>query len=169
MDEKKLTKQLRRITIITIIGSLLLSAIGFGIFGYIMKSSHEAEHAQLQAETAEYKGRLLRQMDKNLQILTTLSKAYEVSTITDDPRQLGQSLMETNAANDFVSMVYMRKDGTGLMHTTESGEVEAITMDDLHPYAVEVMESALQGKNTISKIFRSQALDEKIFICCSRV
>ena len=103
-------------------------------------------------------------MDKNLQILTTLSKAYEVSTITDDPGQLGQSLMETNAANDFVSMVYMRKDGTGLMHTTESGEVEAITMDDLHPYAVEVMESALQGKNTISKIFRSQALDEKIFV-----
>ena len=103
-------------------------------------------------------------MDKNLQILTTLSKAYEVSTITDDPRQLGQSLMKTNAANDFVSMVYMRKDGTGLMHTTESGEVEAITMDDLHPYAVEVMESALQGKNTISKIFRSQALDEKIFV-----
>lgn len=164
MDEKKLTKQLRRITIITIIGSLLLSAIGFGIFGYIMKSAHEAEHAQLQAETTEYKGRLLRQMDKNLQILTTLSKAYEVSTITDDPGQLGQSLMETNAANDFVSMVYMRKDGTGLMHTTESGEVEAITMDDLHPYAVEVMESALQGKNTISKIFRSQALDEKIFV-----
>lgn len=159
-----MTKQLRRITIITIIGSLLLSAIGFGIFGYIMKSAHEAEHAQLQAETTEYKGRLLRQMDKNLQILTTLSKAYEVSTITDDPRQLGQSLMETNAANDFVSMVYMRKDGTGLMHTTESGEVEAITMDDLHPYAVEVMESALQGKNTISKIFRSQALDEKIFV-----
>lgn len=103
-------------------------------------------------------------MDKNLQILTTLSKAYEVSTITDDPRQLGQSLMETNAANDFVSMVYTRKDGTGLMHTTESGEVEAITVDDLHPYAVEVMESALQGKNTISKIFRSQALDEKIFV-----
>ena len=32
MDEKKLTKQLRRITIITIIGSLLRSAIGFGIF-----------------------------------------------------------------------------------------------------------------------------------------
>lgn len=91
MDEKKLAKQLRRITIITIIGSLLLSAIGFGIFGYIMKSSHEAEHAQLQAETAEYKERLLRQMDKNLQILTTLSKEYEVSTITDDPRQLGQS------------------------------------------------------------------------------
>ena len=168
MDEKKLAKQLRRITIITIIGSLLLSAIGFGIFGYIMKSAHEAEHAQLQAETAEYKERLLRQMDKNLQILTTLSKAYEVSTITDDPRQLGQSLMETNAANDFVSMVYMRKDGTGLMHTTESGEVEAITMDDLHPYAVEVMESALQGKNTISKIFRSQALDEKIFVYAGR-
>ena len=71
---------------------------------------------------------------------------------------------KANAANDFVSMVYMRKDGTGLMHTTESGEVEAITMDDLHPYAVEVMESALQGKNTISKIFRSQALDEKIFV-----
>ena len=45
---------------------------------------------------------------------------------------------KANAANDFVSMVYMRKDGTGLMHTTESGEVEAITMDDLHPYAVEV-------------------------------
>lgn len=53
---------------------------------------------------------------------------------------------KANAANDLVSMVYMRKDGTGLMHTTESGEVEAITMDDLHPYAVEVMESALQGK-----------------------
>ena len=55
MDEKKLTKQLRRITIITIIGSLLLTAIGFGIFGYIMKSAHEAEHAQLQAEQRNIK------------------------------------------------------------------------------------------------------------------
>ena len=164
MDEKKLTKQLRRITIITIIGSLLLSAIGFGIFAYIMKSAHEAEHAQLQAEATEYRGRLLRQMDKNMQILTTLSKAYEVSTITDDPEQLGQSLIETNAANDFVSMVYMRKDGNGMMHTTVSGVLETITMDDLHPYAVEVVESALQGKNAVSKIFRSDVLDEKLFV-----
>ena len=60
MDEKKLAKQLRRITIITIIGSLLLSAIGFGIFGYIMKSAHEAEHAQLQASICTLACRIFR-------------------------------------------------------------------------------------------------------------
>lgn len=136
MDEKNLTKQLRRITIITIIGGLLFSAVGFGVFAYIMKSAHEAEHVQLYAEAMEYRERLRKQMDKNLQILTTLSKAYEVSTITQDPARLEKSLMETNAANDFISMVYMGKDGKGLMHIVVSGETKVITTDKLHPLSL---------------------------------
>lgn len=144
MDERKLTKQLFRILAITVIGSLLLSALALGIVGYMMKSAHGMEHTQIQAEAAEYRVRLLKQMDKNLQILTTLSKAYEVSTITNEPERLQQNLTAINSANDFISVVYMRKDGTGIMHTSGDSSWSDITLQDCHPESVEAIESALQ-------------------------
>lgn len=164
MDERKLTKQLFRILAITVIGSLLLSALALGIVGYMMKSAHGMEHTQIQAEAAEYRVRLLKQMDKNLQILTTLSKAYEVSTITNEPERLQQNLTAINSANDFISVVYMRKDGTGIMHTSGDSFWSDITLQDCHPESVEAIESALQGESAVSKMFDSEVYGGKLFV-----
>ena len=164
MDERKLTKQLFRITAITIIGCILLSCLGFGILIYIMRSYHHIEHTKMQVETSEYKVRLLKQMDKNLQILTTLAKAYEVSTITSEPARLEKNLIATNSANDFVSMLYMRKEGTGIMNTPGFGTWDDITLKDCHPFSVEAIQTALNGENAISKMFDSKVYNGKLFV-----
>ena len=164
MDEKKLQKQLIRITAITVLSSIILTLIGFGIWGYTVKSAYEVKQERLKMEAVEYKVRVLKQMDKNIQILTTLSKAYEVSTITDDPERLEKSLMATNSANDFISMIYMDKSGVGIMHTPNFGTWNDITLEKCNEYSAEAIESALQGENAVSKVFESKVYDGKLFV-----
>ncbi len=164
MDEKKLQKQLIRITAITVLSSIILTLIGFGIWGYTIKSAYEVKHTQLKVEAVEYKARILKQMDKNMQILTTLSKAYEISTITDEPERLEKSLMATNSANDFISMIYMDKSGVGIMHTPDFGTWNNVTLDECNEYSAEAIESALQGENAVSKVFESKVYDGKLFV-----
>lgn len=164
MDEEKLKKQLIRITIITILISLLLSVVGFGIWTFMVKSAHDAEHSQMEVETEEYKIRLIKQIDKNMQILTTLAKAYEVSAITKEDKQLEKSLIATNSANDFISMTYMPKEGVGIMYTPDFGIWSNIKMEDCHPFAAEAIEAAMQGKNVVSELFESEIYNEKMFV-----
>jgi diguanylate cyclase (GGDEF)-like protein len=164
MEEKDIKKRLIRISVITIVGSLILTLLGIGIWIYIKNTAYISEQQQMRAETNEYCDRISKQLDKNMQILTTLAKAYEVGTITEHPDKLEKSLIATNSANDFVSMVYMRKDGTGILNTVGYGTWDNFTLSDCHPMSAEAINSALKGKNSISKMFDSEVHDEKLFV-----
>ena len=164
MDEKKLRKQLIRITVITVVSCLVLCLVGVFLLQYVMQAVHESAHEQMRIETQEYKERILKQMDKDIQILTTLAKAYEVSSIANDKDQLEQSLTATNSANDFISMLYIWKDGHGVMSTATYGTRSEITLEDCDPYAIDVIEMAFEGNNGISKMFDSDVYGEKLCV-----
>lgn len=163
MNEKKLRARLRIITTITIVISLLLTFAGFGLFGYMLQSVHDAEHRQMQAESEEYRTRVLKQLDKTTQILTTLARAYEVSGIHNDPVRLQKSLGAVTSANDFVSILYMDRDGTGVMDTPGYGTWSGVTLADCSSSAATAIVQAMQGKNTISNMFDSRVYHEKLF------
>lgn len=164
MEEKKLKMQLARFTAITIISSILLIVIGVGILMYIMRVAHDMEHMQMQAEAEEYKVRILKQMDANVQILSTLAKEYEVSGIIHDPGMLERSIQETNTANDFVSLAYVGADGTGVFNAEKVGTWTGVTFEDWNPLACEAVRKALAGENAVSKMFDSRVYNGMVFM-----
>lgn len=164
MEESKLKMQLARITAITIVSSILLVVIGIGILMYIMRVAHDVEHMQMQAEADEYKVRILKQMDANVQILSTLAKEYEVSGIIHDPEMLERSIQETNTANDFVSLAYVDTDGTSVFNAADVGTWTGINFEDWNPLACEAVKEALTGKNSVSKMFDSQVYNGMVFM-----
>ncbi len=166
MDEQKIKKQLFRISIIVIVSTVILCIVVFSVLAYIFQAAHEADHIQMKAEVEEYENRILKQIDKNFQILTTLSKAYEVSGITQNPEELEQNILQTNQANSFISLAYFYLDGNGILNTPGYGTLHDFTLDDCAPYAKSAIEQALQGKNAISKMFDSAVYDGKLFVYC---
>lgn len=163
MDERKLKKQLFRIMAITVVGSLLLSVLALGIYGYIMNSAHQMEHQQMEAEVAEYCTRLTKQLDRNIQILDTLATAYGFSNITQNPERLQENLTATNDANDFISVIYLYPDGTGFSHTAGDAVSKHITLDDCNPEVVKIIEAAMDGESTVSQLFDSKVCEGRLF------
>ena len=164
MDERKLQKQLIRITAITIISSIVLCLLGLAVLGYVLQAAHESDHVQMQIETKEYKERIFKQMDKNMQVLTTLSRVFEAADITQSKEILANCISKANRSNDFISMVYMKKDGFGVMNTPGFGTWEDFSLQDCHPYAKDAIEKAMNGENAVSKMFNSGVYYGKLFV-----
>ena len=136
----------------------------FFVIMYVLLSAHDAEHSQMKAEADEYKTRILKQLDNTTQVLTTLSKEYEISDIMDDPQRLQLNIQAANSANDFIGMLYIGSDGVGYMNTPSHSNWTGVTLQDLHPFAVEAIEKAQQGENTVSKMFDSDVYNGKLFV-----
>lgn len=164
MDEQKIKRQLFKVSIIVAISTVILCVAVFSILVYIYQTAHEADHTQMKAEVEEYENRILKQIDKNFQILTTLSKSYEISNITKNPKELELSILQTNQANSFISLAYFYLDGNGILDTPGYGTRHDFTLDDCNPYAKNAIEQALQGQNTVSKMFDSVVYDRKLFV-----
>ena len=164
MDERQLKKQLKRITAITVISSIALCLAGLGILGYVFRAAHSAEHSQMEIEAQEYKERILKQLDKNTQILVTLAESFKVSGIMFDDALLKESIVETNKANSFISMCYMDKDGVGVINNPGYGTMTDITLQDCNPYAADAIQRAMEGESAISRLFDSEVYQSKIFV-----
>lgn len=164
MDEQKIKKQLLKTAIIVGVCTVILCGAVFGILTYIFHAANEADHLQMKTEVEEYENRILKQIDKNFQILTTLSKAYEVSNIPENREELETSLLQTNQANSFVSLAYFQIDGNGILNTPGYGTIHDFTLEDCNPYARTAVEQSLQGENAISKMFDSTVYDGKLFV-----
>lgn len=164
MDERNLKRQLIKITVITIIGSIFLSLIGVGLIAYARNAAEKADITQMESETQNCKERIFKQMNKNLQILSTLSKVFDVTDISDSPEMIKKIITESNSANDFVSLLYVQKDGYMVMNTYVSGTTDENTLEDLNPYSVDAIKRAFQGESVASKMFDSEYYDEKFFV-----
>ena len=164
MDEKKLKRQLLRIAAIIISSSIILCGVVFVVLTYVLRAAHEADHVQMKTEVQEYKSRILKQLDKNLQILTTLAKAYEVSDIMENPEELEQSIIESNQANSFVSLAYIPLQGEGVLNTPGHATRRDFSLDDCSEHAKEAVVKALQGENAVSKLFDSEFSGVKLFV-----
>ncbi len=164
MDESKLKKQLVRITVITIISSILFSIVGISLLAYVGSAARETDYVQMQEETREYKNRILKQMKKNFQILSTLSKAFEVNKIYESEERLEETITKANLANDFIGFSYFGKDGYGISNTIGYGTIHDVSLDDMNDYAKDSIEQAFKGINSVSRMYDSDFFDRKIFL-----
>ncbi len=166
MNERKIKKQLIRITAIVIASSITMCIAVFIVLFYTLQTAHKADHEQMKTEVMEYENRILKQIDKNLQILTSLSKAYEISGIMESTEELENIIEETNKTNSFISMAYFPINGSGIINSPEYGTRYNFNLEDCAPYAKSAIEKAFQGENCVSKMFDSDIYDEKLFVYC---
>lgn len=164
MEENALKRQLARVTAIVAVSGIALCAAIFGVLFYVFRTAHEAEHAQMKTEVEEYGNRIFKQLDKNLQILTTLSKVYEVSGIPDRSEELRDSIARAGQVNSFVSLAYFSADGNGILYTDGQEAWLTMTLDTCAEQAREAVEQSLQGENAVSRMFDSAVYDQKVFV-----
>ncbi len=164
VNEKKIKKQLIMMAITAICSSIILCAATGGILLYIYRSAHETEHIQMQTEVMEYKNRILKQMNKNSHILETFANVCKTSGILDSKEKLGNSIVEANKVNKFVSFAYLSADGRGIINTPDYDTWYDFSIDEISNEAGEAIKKAFQGENTISKLFDSKIYPEKLFL-----
>ncbi len=164
MDEKKLKKQLVMIAAILVGSSVLLCATVFAVLSSVVETARQADRTQMKIEVQEYESRIFKQMEKNLQILTSLSQVYEAGEIVKSPQRIEQSVTQTGDAGFFVSLAYIPSVGEGVLHTPGYGTKRGFSLKNCSKYARQAVESSLQGKIAVSRLFDSEVSGEKVFV-----
>lgn len=154
MMDAVLKKRLRRLTVgVTAMVTALLAATG-GVLYYLYGSMQTSSRQWLQAETQEYKNRILKQLEYDVQCLRTASAMLRREDVEDRSRMV-DILLEANESNSFLNMVLFYPDGTGVTARSETGARIDLSLDACHAFTVEAVERALSGQDAVSKLFYS--------------
>lgn len=163
MDENKLKKQIFRITAVIITSSVILCVVMVSVLVYVIQAAHRTDYMQMKTEVQEYNNRVVKQIDKTFEILSSLSAVYGGIDSDDFPQVLEGTLAQTNEQNSFFSLSFFSLDGKGVVNTMEYGTME-ITLDDCVHEARKAVTQAMQGEKTVSAMFDSAYCDSKIFV-----
>ena len=163
MDEKKTRKLLTRLTVIVACISVALFLFTGCILYYLFFSLRTYTHEQMQLEAAEYKSRILKQIDKDFQILHSLS-TFLSFTDSLSREDLVEGLYQINATNDFVSMALFFSDGSGMINTLEYGTSSDYPLASSHAYVQNAVSRAFQGQDAVSLMFESQISGDLVYM-----
>ena len=163
MLEEKIQRRLRRgvIFISCIIAVLLLCGVLFSAF--LSSSRHEAARGQISAEAEEYRSRIIKQLKADSQTLSTLA-VFLGSEDTGEKQQLAEKMEEANEQNDFLTMAYYDTDGNGVLATQGMEPAVGARLSDLAPEGRSVVKAALEGRRSVSRLFQSEASDQRVFV-----
>ena len=162
MIEEKLQKHIKR-TMILVICIIFVLLTGGGIFSaYLQQAKDKAERAQVIAEAEEYKSRILKQLEADFQTLYTLSVFLDES-YTADRELLAERLDEANDNNAFLTMVYYDKNGEGVISTIGEEPILDAELSQLSSEGQTVIERALSGESSVSRLFESTISKNYIF------
>lgn len=161
MDQSIIQKQLKKMTFIVIAAGILFFLCGGLITQYLNRSLLETANARIETGAREYKQNLLRKIDDDMQILYTLASFMEFS-LPIDSESFADGLYKSNNNNDFITMSYFSKGGTGIRATINEGVEENLTLDSISPDMRKIVEKAFEGESSVSKIYEYKG--EKYFL-----
>lgn len=119
-------------------------------------------NTQMQTEAEEYRTNILRQIDGDLQTLSTLASYLEFSQ-TPNQEQFAQGLYESNGRNDFVRMAYFPLGEAGIRVTAELSIETGVTVESLSETMQQVIRDAWTGKGGVSRIYHDDQLEEDVY------
>ncbi len=140
---------------------LLLCGVLFSAF--LSSSRHEAARGQISAEAEEYRSRIIKQLKADSQTLSTLA-VFLGSEDTGEKQQLAEKMEEANEQNDFLTMAYYDTDGNGVLATQGMEPAVGARLSDLAPEGRSVVKAALEGRRSVSRLFQSEASDQRVFV-----
>ncbi len=163
MIEEKLQRRLRRAVLVIscIIAALLL--LGGCFSAFLKYAEKEAISRQIIAEAEEYKSRILKQIDADFQVLSTLAAFLESNDISDRER-LAERMEKANKNNNFLTMSFYDAEGQGILSTWGKETVTGVTLSDLSFEGKTAVQEALSGDRSVSRLFQSEISDERVFV-----
>ncbi len=162
MFEKKLQVKMRRTAVLVACSILLFLVCGGLLSTALQKSKSETIQEQISIEIDEYKSRILKQLDADFQMLSTLA-AFLEENITEDRQLLTRQLDQANQNNGFLTMVYFDRQGQGVISTLGEQPLTDASLDDLTQEGRRVVELALEGTVMISQLFESELSENRVF------
>ncbi len=162
MDERRIQRRLKRITVIVVLVSALILMGGSFVASSLNNIQADAMNTQMQTEAEEYRTYILRQIDGDLQTLYTLASYLEFSE-TLNQEQFAKGLYESNNQNDFVRMAYFPLGKAGIRVTAELSIETNVTVDSLSETMQRVIRAAWEGESGISRIYHDSQLDEDVY------
>ena len=160
MIEERLQKQLRRASIL-VFGIIIVFFVCGGMFSaYLRRIKAETIQEQVAAEAEEYKIRIHKQLDADLQ---TLSSMAAVLKDVDDMHRMIEYLEEANQTNAFLTMAYFGQDQKGVISTMGREPIEDAALSDLTQEGQEGVRKALEGEPAVSRLFMSEVSNNRVF------
>ncbi len=147
---------------ITVMAVLLFLA-GSQLMGYLNRSIGQAAVEQMEAEATEYKIRILKQINADFQALNTLAGFIGPEEL-DDMDGFAKKMEQANENNDFLSMVYLEREGSGVLVTLGQETRTDVTVEDISPEARPLVEQAWEGEAGVSRLFQSELARERVFV-----
>lgn len=148
-----------------VIGCLLLVS-GIGVSSYMMQSAHDAVHKQMEYRAQEYKNRIFKQFDKDIQALNTLASLLSMERLPfSDADRMMIWMAEANCAyNDFVSLAYFTPDGKGMINTYGTESDPDFPLSSCSEDIQTVVNKSFVGEDGISNLFVSDVTEERIYV-----
>lgn len=162
MSEREIQKRLRKsIYFIVCIGILMVS--GCGIFAFFLSNTlEEAVTSNMRDETDEYKKRLHKQLDTDLQLLNSVAEILGHTDLTES-EAFPELLDQVNQSNDFLTMSYINADGIGIVATLGKEIETGVRLEDLQEEPREIAQKALNEEECISHMFKGDFSQERVF------
>ena len=163
MKKKKMDFQMKKM-IQLVTGISLILAVAAGILLYfLLQAMNTAARQQMTFETDEYKNRIFKQIDADFQNLETLS-GFISKEMLENEEEFAKRLEYSNMQNDFLTMAFFYPDGNGVVTTLGLGTRMDVSYKSLNEAAHPVVEKAMEGEKSLSRLFKSEAVNQRVFV-----
>lgn len=163
MNEKKMRRTIRRTLSLSfcVIVALVLTAGGLI---YIFKDTlTQAMEVRMEEEIGSYKTRISVQVERNFEMLNTLSRLIGASEM-EKWDKFEETLDMADAENDFLLFGYFDRNEKGVLLSKTNDIFYECTLDDVQGEIQESVVSALQGEKRVSDIFLGEITDKRVFV-----
>ena len=162
MNEKMTRLQMRRMLRLILGIVLILIAIGVFLIFSLMRTMQNSARQQMSVETQEYKNRIYKQVEADFQSLDTLASFFTIDLL-EDREAFAERLDTSNKQNNFRTMAFFYKDGSGVVSTLGIGVSADMDYHELNEVVHPVIEKAFAGEKSVSRLFQSDAVEGRVF------
>lgn len=162
MDEIKLKKSIKRITVFFIAVSFLIVSTGWYSASSLDNVFKETINNQVTLELNKYKNSISSRVSSDIQSLQTLSSFIEFEEDLDT-QSLLQTLYKSNDHTGFLCMAYFYNDYYCTMVSTSGKIEENFPLYDLNSSAVKIIKNTWEtNESGVSDVFYDEFLDKKV-------
>ena len=163
MNDKILNKKLKSIFIFSLCILILLSLFAFSFTGLFLKSIEDSTNIKLENEVQYYKGRITRQIDRNFEILETISIMIS-DNLGEDEIIFINKLKDFDDKNSFISLSYFDKTGRGYVSLDDADLVYIRNINNSDRYVRDTYLKAIKGQRVISDTFVGALSNQEVFM-----
>lgn len=164
MNEQIRQKKLKKGFLVASVLGFLIVVTGIVTVTTLNRSLEEMVREGMKNETEKYSGRIQQQIEESFENLETLAVFLEDFELTEE-KTFPESLQKANEKEDFRSMAYFNKEGTGILTTQGADVKRGVALSSLNEEVQRVVNDALNGEKSISQAFDSRYASQKVFVC----